>query len=271
MESKNNIFQIVGNTFLHLSGGNKGFSVHGKQSRYINWSTNPCDVVFYVDNEAIKGLSNTSDQKKYAWLLESRGIVPGLLEHILSNTQAYLDTYEMIFTHDQTLLSIDSKFKWVPGQGFWIKNPMVYQKHKLVSMISSSKSMLEGHRQRLAFVEKFKDHVDLYGRGFNEIDNKEQGLCDYMFSVAIENDQYPTYFTEKILDCFATGTIPVYLGAPDIGGHFNLDAILTVDQFDLVDKTYYYDNMDAIIDNLERAKKMEVLEDFIYENYLLGS
>jgi len=26
--------------------------------------------------------------------------------------------------------------------------------------------------------------------------------------------------------------------------------------------------MDAIKDNLERAKKMEVLEDFIWENYL---
>ena len=28
--------------------------------------------------------------------------------------------------------------------------------------------------------------------------------------------------------------------------------------------------MDAIKDNLERAKKMEVLEDFIWENYLQG-
>jgi hypothetical protein len=27
---------------------------------------------------------------------------------------------------------------------------------------------------------------------------------------------------------------------------------------------------DAIIDNLERVKKMEVLEDFIYENYLVS-
>ena len=33
-----------------------------------------------------------------------------------------------------------------------------------------------------------------------------------MFSVCIENDVYDTYFTEKILDCFATGTIPIYKG-----------------------------------------------------------
>ena len=89
-----------------------------------------------------------------------------------------------------------------------------------------------------------------------------------MFSVAIENGQYETYFTEKLLDCFATGTIPVYLGAPDIEKHFNADGIITLsDEFD-VSEDIYNDKLDAIQDNLERAKKMEVLEDFIYENYL---
>ena len=58
--------------------------------------------------------------------------------------------------------------------------------------------------------------------------DKEDGLCDYMFSVAIENGEYETYFTEKILDCFATGTIPVYLRAPDIENHFNMDGIITL-------------------------------------------
>ena len=52
----------------------------------------------------------------------------------------------------------------------------------------------------------FEDHVDFYGRGFEtEIVRKEEGLCDYMFSIAIENASYETYF-EKLLDCFATGT-----------------------------------------------------------------
>ena len=89
-----------------------------------------------------------------------------------------------------------------------------------------------------------------------------------MFSVAIENGQYETYFTEKLLDCFATGTIPVYLGAPDIGEHFNKDGIIDLtEEFD-VSEEIYYNKMDAIKDNLERAKKMEVLEDFIYETYL---
>ena len=139
-------------------------------------------------------------------------------------------------------------------------------------MIASNKAMCEGHRLRLEWVERLisseaGDYIDLYGRGFNEIADKEEGLCDYMFSVAIENGQYETYFTEKLLDCFATGTIPVYLGAPDIGEHFNKDGIIDLtDEFD-VSEEIYYSKMDAMKDNLERVKKMEVLEDFIWENY----
>ena len=89
-----------------------------------------------------------------------------------------------------------------------------------------------------------------------------------MFSVAIENGQYETYFTEKLLDCFATGTIPVYLGAPDIGKHFNMDGIIVLsDEFD-VSEEIYYNKIDSIKDNLERVKKMEILEDYIYLRYL---
>jgi hypothetical protein len=134
-------------------------------------------------------------------------------------------------------------------------------------MIASNKRMCKGHATRLEWVERLKDQVDLYGRGFNEILHKEEGLCDYMFSVAIENGQYETYFTEKLLDCFATGTIPVYLGAPDIGKYFNKDGIIDLtDEFYISDELYH-SKMEAIKDNLEIAKKMEVLEDFIYLTY----
>jgi len=88
-----------------------------------------------------------------------------------------------------------------------------------------------------------------------------------MFSIAIENASYETYFTEKLLDCFATGTIPVYYGAPNIGEHFNKDGIIDLsEEFDVSDEIYY-SKMDAIKENLEKTKKMEILEDFIWETY----
>jgi hypothetical protein len=261
-------FQLVGDTFTHLTGGNKGYSVHGKESKYISWTPEYQDEVFYLDYNIDEALDSTTNQRRYGWLLESKYIVPGVVEKIKNNLQGYLEAYEMIFTHNQELLALGDKFKWVPAQGFWIKEPGIYDKTKLVSMISSNKNMALGHSVRLAWVEELRTKVDLYGRGFQEIESKEQGLCDYMFSVAIENGQYETYFTEKILDCFATGTIPVYLGAPDIGKHFNSDGIVDISQFDDISPELYYNKRDAIQDNLERVKDMEVLEDFIYKNYL---
>ena len=259
---------LVGDTFTHLTNGNKGYSVHGKESKNIEWVKNGSDITFYIDNTINNGIQDNRQGIKYLWLLESKNIKQGLVESILENRELVENTYETIFTHDQRLLSLGEKYKWVPAQGFWIKDPKIYQKSKMISMISSNKEMCEGHRLRLEWVDRIGDQVDLYGRGFNEIENKEDGLCDYMFSVAIENGQYKTYFTEKLLDCFATGTIPVYLGAPDIGNYFNKEGIIDLsDEFD-ISEDLYYSKMDAIKENLEKAMKMEVLEDFIWDEYL---
>jgi hypothetical protein len=252
-----------------LTNGNKGYSVHGKESKYIKWvKDNPlAEGTFYIDNTINDGISDGRKGPKYLWLLESKHIKPGLVESIIDNKQLVEDTYETIFTHDQRLLALGDKYKWVPAQGFWIKEPKIYEKTKMISMIASNKRMCEGHVKRLGWVERIGDQLDLYGRGFNEIADKEEGLCDYMFSVAIENGEYETYFTEKLLDCFATGTIPVYLGAPDVGDHFNKDGIIDLTEEFEVSEEIYYSKMDAIKENLEKAKEMEVLEDFIYRRY----
>ena len=43
-------FNLVGNTFTHLTNGNKGYSVHGKESKYIEWVAKGGDATFYIDN-----------------------------------------------------------------------------------------------------------------------------------------------------------------------------------------------------------------------------
>lgn len=263
--------QLVGDTFSDFNNGNLGCSVFRKAAKSVAWTSDNKDIVFFVDSSIPVAFAHNSSQRKFAWLLESRAIIPQVYEWVLSNLDECLGTFESIFTWDQELLKISDKFKWVPAQGFWIKDPKVYDKSKLVSFISSTKMYCPGHLIRLKHVEELRGCVDLYGRGFNEVENKEDAMCDYMFSVAIENDVRETYFTEKILDCFATGTIPVYLGAPDIGKHFNSDGIIPLDDFFSISADVYYSRMDAIQDNLERAKKMEILEDFIYENYLVGT
>jgi len=260
---------LVGDSFTHLTGGNKGYSVAGKESKYIEWVKDPSlpetvYVDFWIDQAFTDGVIGT----KYAWLLESKYVSPNIVERIKSDPEKYFTVFKYIFTHNKELLDLDDRFKWCPANGFWIKEPKIYEKSKIISFITSNKNFTQGHKTRLEWVQKIGNQVDLYGRGFNEIANKEDGLCDYMFSVVIENGVYESYYTEKILDCFATGTIPVYLGSPDIGNFFNQDGIIQLtDEFDVSDEIYY-NKMEAILDNFERVKQIEVLEDFIYTNYL---
>ena len=43
-------FNLVGDTFTHLTNGNKGYSVHGKESEHIEWVKEGGEATFYIDN-----------------------------------------------------------------------------------------------------------------------------------------------------------------------------------------------------------------------------
>ena len=213
-------FKLLNDTFIHLTNGNKGYTTHGKESKYIKWihegegkqqltfnNLTPNDETFYVDRFIPAGLQDNVSKKKYAILLECCWILNPLFEEIKNNLDAYVNAYEKIFTWNEELCELHEKFCWIPGNGSWIREPQIYPKNKLVSIIASNKSHLPGHQQRMHMLEQLKDYAPLFGRGFNEVEYKEEALADYMFSVAIENAD--DWFTEKILDCFLTGTVPI--------------------------------------------------------------
>ncbi len=264
-------YNLIGGGFNHYDNGNKSSSIYKQESKFIEWVNSGSDETFYVDEHINFGFDDTESKKKYAWLLESKEIKPHIIEDIKRNYLHYVRVYDAIFTHNQELINLHPKFKFSPLYGSWIPEPNLYDKSKLVSMICSNKAMCTGHQHRLSWANKLQGKVDFYGRGFNEIGDKEEGLADYMFSVAIENASYKTYFTEKIQDCFSTGTIPIYYGSPDIGEFFNLEGIiLLTDDFDisLLTPELYYDKLEAVKDNLERVKNYLINEDYIYNTYL---
>ena len=53
-----------------------------------------------------------------------------------------------------------------------------------------------------------------------------QKLIDYAeklgIKIAFENTKFPGYVTEKIIEAWASGTIPIYYGDPEIEKYFNL-------------------------------------------------
>ena len=57
-------------------------------------------------------------------------------------------------------------------------------------------------------------------------ENSKDRLWDTQFSIAIENIFLNNWFTEKIVDCFLSKTVPVYIGAPNILDYFNGEGIV---------------------------------------------
>ena len=133
-------------------------------------------------------------------------------------------------------------------------------------------------------INKFEKIVDHYGRGFQNkelpfsyIENniKESGkligLKDYMFSIAMENDNYDDIFCEKITDCFATGTIPIFWGTKNIGNYFDKEGIIIFDEnLNVNDLTedFYYSKLKHIENNFIACQQLETTEDYMYLNYI---
>ncbi len=119
------------------------------------------------------------------------------------------------------------------------------KKTKLMSVITSNKAFTQGHIDRIRFVEKLKNHygdtVDVFGRGFNDFDDKWDVLAPYKYHIAIENSSQRYYWTEKISDCFLAETFPFYYGCTNLGDYFPQEAYLPIDIRD-------FDKSVAVID-----------------------
>tara|TARA_R110000803_G_scaffold56969_1_gene114710 strand:- start:2489 stop:3298 length:810 start_codon:yes stop_codon:yes gene_type:complete len=257
---------MIGGGFQHSP------STSGFEPLYMKWvkGQQTAPISIYVDN-AIKTPTN-QDTKNYAWLVESKTINSSLYDWCLNNTQYLKDNFISVFTHDAYLSSTSSIFKLTQCSGkSFIPIGDVYNKTKLVSMIASNKVMCAEHRIRQEMIDKYSSKCDHFGRGFNPILNKSDGLMDYCFSFAMENATYANMFTEKITDCFMTGTIPIYYGIENIGDFFNKDGIIMLDDnFKIEDLSVelYESKIDAVNENFKLANDLLVAEDYIYKHFL---
>lgn len=258
---------LIGGGFQHA------YSSSGwAKPKKIEWVKNieSAPISIYIDGSIMNPKIN-KDKKNYAWLLESSAIIPNIINWCKNNVEYLENNYELIFTHDERLLKISSKFKLVlPNAVPWVNDVGVHKKSKLISMIASNKTMCDGHIFRQKIIQKYKNKLDHYGRGFKSIEKKEDGLKDYMFSIAMENDNYSNIFCEKITDCFAMGTIPIFWGTPKIGEIFNKDGIIELEKFNIdeLSDELYFSKMEAIKENYEIALKLPIAEDYIYENFI---
>ena len=115
-------------------------------------------------------------------------------------------------------------------------------------------------REKFFYKLNEKRKVDSAGRYLNNmpegrtVENKLEFQKQYKFSLAFENSIMDGYITEKIVQAWAAGTIPIYYGQNNVELDFNENAYIDVSKFSTLD-----DCIDYILwldDNFEEYLKI---------------
>ena len=111
---------------------------------------------------------------------------------------------------------------------------------KFCCAVISNTKQTDGFREE--FLKKLNTYkqVDSGGKYKNNVGgrvaNKVEFQKKYKFSLAFENVSVNGYCTEKILDSFASGTIPIYYGDKTVVQDFNPKAFINCHDFSSIDE-----------------------------------
>lgn len=240
------------------------------------------DNHFYV-SENIFHIKNGGNNYN-GLIYESESIIPNVYSKIIKNKQYVINLFDNFYTHSARLLDDLPNSKFVPGSGVWYGadkwggKPNVLVKNKMISIVSSDKSMCKLHeiRKRVALELVNHNNVDVFGTLVGKYALPVDIFSEYRYHIAIENVQTPYYFTEKLLNCFASKTIPIHLGATQIDKFFNMDGIIQIidpsvetikEAVKQCSEEDYCSRMEAIEDNYNRVKQYTCIEDYICQKY----
>ena len=131
-------------------------------------------------------------------------------------------------------------------------------------------------RDEIKLPTNFYSSTKCFVDGPNPLPGAEKDpLFDTQYHICIENQPIGNYFTEKLIDCFLTETIPVYWGCTNIGDYFNLDGIIlftTIDE--LLDKLneltpeFYEERIQIIKENKKKAIQFANFDERIFKEIM---
>jgi len=235
--------------------------------------------------------------------------LPGLLfigvamepDAILHSRKLFLKAYtkyDMLLTHDEELL------KRCPNArvflfGTTLIPPSIYEtidisrKQPRISCLTGSKELTPAHTYRKLLYNNqlripfpitwFRSSggtpLPVYGDNPIISEDKSVIFLDFQFSVAIENSRQKYYFTEKLIDCLVTKTIPIYYGCSNIAEYFDTRGWILLETTDIDEFVYkvhnflpkYEDCMETIEHNYREAMKYKDLALNIHRAINLGA
>jgi hypothetical protein len=193
-------------------------------------------VEIYIDSLQYSGSSN------YKIFLQMEPVViKNMEEHLVGNWKLY----DKIYSFNETVLKQCGNAvkvnlpacSWISGDHF--HHIDTSKKQFQISCITGAKQMAEGHTFRLLLyfnqnilINECRLPIIFYrssaGQPLPELSknpfiqkDKFDLFETYQYSLVIENSSQQHYFTEKLIDCLITKTIPIYYGCPNIADYFD--------------------------------------------------
>lgn len=152
------------------------------------------------------------------------------------------DKFHLILAYDERLLELPQAQYFCPV-GSWIDDGLDLDKRNQITYIMSSKINGAPYRMRFMIKNRLerKTHIgpfELYWhRSPPLLPSKDPFFANAKFNIATENQDMNNMFTEKLIDCFKTFTVPIYYGCTNIEKFFDPRGIIqfrTIEEFDRI-------------------------------------
>lgn len=225
-------------------------------------------IELYVDSFPVTMIPINT--KRFVFLLE-----PPEIQNLTNAAMKSIneDKVDHLFTHNQELLDFTPKSSVFPLASTWIQNYEFPEKEFSVSALVGGKLLAPGHhlRQKVWFKENSittprrfflsGNYGGIENYNNNQIlGDKKNPLFDSQFHICIENANRQNWFTEKLVDCMVTKTVPIYWGCPNIEDWFDTRGMIHVNNFNEIVEA---------CNSLDENTYNEMLP-YIEENYKIG-
>ncbi len=237
----------------------------------------PCEL--YVDIVPV----TSKNSVRVLWVLE-----PDEISVVKRKVIDNYDKFDLILTWDEEIIKSCPNSKIFPYGTTWVKNfNFPLNKEFSITTLVGNKRQCVGHNLRHRLVENRNNiqnpplHIfNSQNSSYREISGMKMMMNKHLknelfysqYHIVIENVISNNWFTEKIIDCFQTKTLPIYIGCPNIGTYFNAKGIFHVESLEelfdccknITESTYYekieyvnenYKESFKYIDHEERIKK----------------
>ncbi len=159
-----------------------------------------------------------------------------------------------------------------------LKNKPLDKKGFCSFVVSNDSGMIE-RKKMFELLNGYKP-VASGGRYLNNIGgpvkDKIVFQSQYKFCLCFENSSHPGYTTEKIVQAFASGAIPIYFGNPEIAKEFNPRAFINCHDYDSLEdamkRIIEIDNDDDLYRQMlnEPMTSLDLLDETALETFLVN-